>query len=123
MDVVNGAATQGDSHDAVAPQVVKPEETGEPSEIVVTEDVVVKDDSQDNYIDELELLPLPKIPVDSDRRKNGLFTREFIVDQPVSYMILYIFEYLLIFLYFFTEFGYHGNGYYSNWMLCSCWLW
>jgi hypothetical protein len=122
MDVVNGAATQGDSHDAVAPQVAKPEETGETSEIVVTEDVV-KDDSHDNYIDELELLPLPKIPVDGDRRKNGLCTREFIVDQPVSYMFFYLFEYLLNLFIFFTEFGYHGNGYYSNWMLCSCWLW
>ncbi len=74
MDVVSGAATEGDSLDAKVSQFT------ELQEAVDTEKI----DDHYNAISELELLPLPTIPVDSDRRKNALFSREFIVDQPVN---------------------------------------
>ena len=114
MDVVSGAATQGDSLDANVSQF---------TELHAAVDTV-KIDDHDNAINELELLPLPTIPVDIDRRKNALFSREFIVDQPVNYF------YIIIYIrhthsnpFIFIEFGYHGYRYYSNWMLCTSWLW
>lgn len=115
MDVVSGAAvTQGDSLDASVSQFA------ESQEAVVT----AKIDDHYNVINELELLPLPTIPVDSDRRKNALFSREFIVDQPVSYLysIIYI-RHTHANLFIVIEFRYYGYRYYSNWMLRPCWLW